>query len=74
MLMGVGSCAFDLPAIFKFKSKNPGPDFYFAGYDLEPDALSALEEGYANITIGQGPYLQGYLPMMAFFPSITIGR
>jgi ABC-type sugar transport system substrate-binding protein len=74
LVMGVGSCAFDLPSIFKVKSKNPNVDFYFAGYDLEPDALSALQEGYANITIGQGPYLQGYLPMMAFFEHFLLGN
>ena len=42
MVMGVGSCAFDLPAIFKLKEKNPQMDFYFASYDLEPDSLAAL--------------------------------
>ncbi len=74
MVMGLGSCAFDLPAIYKFKGNNPDADFYFAGYDLEPDAIKALQGGMANVAIGQGPYLQGYLPMMALFEHLLNGN
>ncbi len=74
MVMGVGSCAFDLPAVLRAKEKNPDMDFYFASYDLEPDALIALEQGLVNIAIGQGPYLQGYLPMMALFEHLLLGN
>ena len=74
MVMGVGSCAFDLPQILKLKEKNPQMDFYFASYDLEPDSLAAIQNGSANIAMGQGPYLQGYLPMMAMFEHILNGN
>ena len=74
MVMGVGSCAFDLPAILVLKEKNPQMDFYFASYDLPPDSLEAIQNGSANIAVGQGPYLQGYLPMMAMFEHILNGN
>jgi ABC-type sugar transport system substrate-binding protein len=49
-------------------------DFYFDSYDLEPDALTALQNGTANIAQGQGPYLQGYLPMMALYEHLLNGN
>jgi len=74
MVMGCGSCAFDGPGILRFKDKYPEADFYFAGYDLEPDGLQALQEKKANILMGQGPYLQGYLPMMALYEHLLNGN
>ncbi len=74
MVIGIGSCAFDLPAILKLKEKNPQMDFYFASYDLEPDALIALQTGAVNIAMGQGPYLQGYLPIMALIEHLMNGN
>jgi ABC-type sugar transport system substrate-binding protein len=58
----------------KLKEKNPQMDFYFASYDLEPDSLTAIQTGAANIAMGQGPYLQGYLPMMAMFEHLLNGN
>ena len=74
MIMGCGSFAFDGPGILRFKDKYPEADFYFAGYDLEPDGLKALQEKKANILMGQGPFLQGYLPMMAMYEHLLNGN
>jgi simple sugar transport system substrate-binding protein len=34
------------------------------GFDLVPDVLTAMQEGYIQITVDQQPYLQGYAPVM----------
>lgn len=74
MVMAVGSCAFDLPALYKFKQKNTNAKFYCVSYDLEPDALKGVKEGILGIAQGQGPYLQGYMPMAAMFENLIKGN
>jgi|GEM_PF-1048595 len=74
MVMAVGSCAFDLPALYKFKQKNTDATFACVSYDLEPDALAGIKEGLLTIACGQGPYLQGYVPMAAIFEHLVLGN
>ncbi len=61
----ISTCAFGVPAMSRHKAKTPGADYVVAGYDLEPDALQGIKDGLANLTLGQRPFLQGYLPIMA---------
>lgn len=42
-----------------------GPDdVYFAGFDLGPATVDAIESGYLDLVIDQQPFLQGYLPIL----------
>ena len=61
----VGFCAQDMPNLTKLREKT-GATFLAAGYDLEPAALQGIKDGFGEITLGQNPYLQGYLPILAF--------
>lgn len=47
----------------KAANQKPG-DVYFAGFDLSPAAVTAIESGYLNLIIDQQPFLQGYLPIL----------
>jgi ABC-type sugar transport system substrate-binding protein len=41
------------------------------GYDLTADNLAALEAGTADVSIGQTPFMQGYLPIKMLHDTIT---
>jgi ABC-type sugar transport system substrate-binding protein len=40
-----------------------GAKWLIAGYDLNVETLDAIKAGTAQVTAGQHPYLQGYLPV-----------
>ena len=69
----VGLCSPDMPNLSKLKEKT-GATFVAAGYDLEPDALVGIQNGFGDVTLGQHPYLQGYLPMMSFCRHFVDGQ
>lgn len=70
--MMVGLCATDMPNLTRLR-ENTGAEFIAGGYDLEPAALEGISLGFGEVTIGQNPYLQGYLPMLALYRNITEG-
>jgi ABC-type sugar transport system substrate-binding protein len=74
MVMLIGSSFLEPGAADQFKRKTAGADFFVAGYDLEPNQLEGIKDGTIDITIGQGPYLQGYLPMAAIFEHLLKGN
>jgi simple sugar transport system substrate-binding protein len=37
---------------------------YFAGFDLGPATVQAIQSGFLNLVIDQQPFLQGYLPIL----------
>jgi simple sugar transport system substrate-binding protein len=39
-------------------------DVYFAGFDLGPASVEAIQGGYLDLVIDQQPFLQGYLPIL----------
>ena len=47
----------------KAANQTPGKVF-FSGFDVTPAAVTAMQEGYLNLSIDQQPYLQGYLPIL----------
>ena len=49
--------------VLKDRGIAPG-DVLLGGFDLVPDVLTAMQEGYIQITVDQQPYLQGYAPVM----------
>jgi simple sugar transport system substrate-binding protein len=45
-------------------SKDLGRKLVVGVFDFEPEVLDLIKQGYVYVTIGQEPYLQGYLPVM----------
>jgi ABC-type sugar transport system substrate-binding protein len=60
----VGLCSMDIPNLAKLKERTKG-QWLVGGYDLGRETLDAVKAGTVQVTIGQHPYLQGYLPVMA---------
>ncbi len=40
-------------------------DIMAIGFDITPDILTGMEQGWINLTSDQQPYLQGYLPVLS---------
>jgi len=70
----ISSCAFGVPAMVRHKQKTEGAEYIVVGYDLEPDALQGIKDGYASLTLGQRPFFQGYLPIMAMCEFLINGN
>jgi simple sugar transport system substrate-binding protein len=64
MVAAVGLASVDLPSLVRIK-KRTNTSWIAAGYDITVEVLDAIRDGTAQVTIGQHPYLQGYLPVLA---------
>jgi len=64
MVAAVGLASVDLPNLIRIK-QHFNAQWVAAGYDLTVEILEAIKDGTAQVTIGQHPYLQGYLPVLA---------
>lgn len=60
----VGLCSMDLPNLAKLKVRSKG-QWLIAGYDLGRETLDAVKADIVQVVVGQHPYLQGYLPVLA---------
>ncbi len=60
----IGLCSMDLPNLAKLKERTKS-QWLIGGYDLGRETLDAIKTGSVQIAIGQHPYLQGYLPVVA---------
>ena len=69
MVAAVGLCSMDIPNMSKLKARLKAP-WAVAGYDLNIETLDAIKAGNCQLTLGQHPYLQGYLPVRALAESI----
>lgn len=61
----VGLCSMDLPNLAKLKVRMKA-SWLVCGYDLGRETMDAIKAGTVQIALGQHPYLQGYLPVLAF--------
>ena len=59
----VGLCAPDIASLGKLQAANPGTKFVSGGYDLTTENLAEIKAGNAYISLGQTPFMQGYLPI-----------
>jgi len=73
MAAAVGLCSVDIPNLAKLKSRS-GATWVIAGYDLNVETLEAIKSGVAQVTVGQHPYLQGYLPVRALVEHLRDGK
>ena len=73
MTVAVGLCSIDLPNMAILKQKT-GAKFKAVGYDEVTDTMNALKAGLVDVAIGQHPYLQGYLPILAMTMQLRDGK
>jgi ABC-type sugar transport system substrate-binding protein len=59
----VGLCAFDIASLGKLQAANPDKPFVSGGYDLPTENLAEIKAGNAYVSLGQMPFMQGYLPV-----------
>ncbi len=69
----VGLCAPDVASLGKLKAANPDSTFIAGGYDLTADNLAQLASGDAYVSLGQTPFIQGYLPVKILLDTIANG-
>jgi simple sugar transport system substrate-binding protein len=53
--------------------KNQGRKYPIVGTDLLYQTLELIREGHIDGTVGQQPYLQGYLPVMYAYQRVVLG-
>ena len=59
----IGLCAPDIASLGKLQAANPDTRFVSGGYDLTAENLAEIKAGNAYISLGQTPFMQGYLPV-----------
>ncbi|MFN8623320.1 MAG: sugar ABC transporter substrate-binding protein [Chloroflexota bacterium] len=67
----IGLCAFDVNSLGQLQAANPDTPFVSGGYDLTAENLQQLNDGTAYISLGQSPFMQGYLPIKMLYDTIT---
>jgi simple sugar transport system substrate-binding protein len=56
-----------------FVRKNQGLKLPIVGADLLYQTLELIRDGFIDGTVGQQPYLQGYLPIMYAYQRVVLG-
>ena len=59
----VGLCAPDIASLGKLQAANAATPFVSGGYDLTAENLAEIKAGNAYVSLGQTPFMQGYLPI-----------
>lgn len=59
----VGLCAPDIASLGKLQAANADTRFVSGGYDLTTENLAEIKAGNAYVSLGQTPFMQGYLPI-----------
>lgn len=59
----IGLCAPDIASLGKLQAANPDTPFVSGGYDLTAENLAEIKAGNAYLSLGQTPFMQGYLPV-----------
>ena len=69
----VGLCAPDIASLGQLQAANPNIEFVSGGYDLTAENLAQIKAGNADVSLGQTPFMQGYLPVKMLVDSIRNG-
>jgi ABC-type sugar transport system substrate-binding protein len=65
----IGLCAPDVASLGKLNAAH-GDKFVAGGYDLTAENLAAIKNGHAYVSLGQSPFVQGYLPVVLLVEAI----
>jgi len=66
----IGLCAPDVTSLGKLNSQI-GDKLVAGGYDTTSANLAAIKNGHAYVTLGQNPFVQGYLPILMMYDAVT---
>jgi ABC-type sugar transport system substrate-binding protein len=69
----VGLCAPDVASVGKL-NRQIGNKLVAGGYDTTAENLAAIERGNAFVTLGQTPFVQGYMPVKMLVDAIRAQR
>lgn len=59
----IGLCAPDVTSLGQLQEANPDKELVSGGYDLTAQNLAQIKAGNAYVSLGQTPFMQGYLPV-----------
>lgn len=68
----VGLTAVETPSLGRLK-EDVGGDFVVGSFDPGAEGLAQMQEGFIDVTVGQNPYLAGYLPVQAIARHVREG-
>jgi simple sugar transport system substrate-binding protein len=51
----------------------PPGQVLLGGFDLVPVVLDEMEAGYIQVQVDQQPFMQGFMPVMMVYQSVTVG-
>lgn len=63
VLIDHGALTASAPGLLKSLGKTAG-EITIAGFDLSPETVGGIRDGYIGLILDQQPYLQGYLPIL----------
>jgi ABC-type sugar transport system substrate-binding protein len=66
----IGLCAPDVASLGKL-NKSTGGKVVGGGYDTTAENLAAIQNGNAFVTLGQTPFVQGYMPVKMIYDALT---
>ena len=66
----IGLCAPDVTSLGKLNSQI-GDKLVAGGYDTTSANLAAIKSGHAYVTLGQNPFVQGYLPILMMYDAVV---
>lgn len=69
----VGTCSTDTVSIGQLNTAN-GMKYIGFGFDVTPETLQVVSDGSVKLTMGQGAYLQGYVPVLAVVEAAREGK
>ena len=67
----IGLCAPDIASLGKLQAANASTRFVSGGYDLTAENLAEIKAGNAYLSLGQTPFMQGYLPIKMLVDTIN---
>jgi ABC-type sugar transport system substrate-binding protein len=69
----IGLCAPDIASLGKVNADS-GDRIVMGGYDETTENLAAIKQGHAFVTLGQSPYIQGYLPVKMMVDALRANK
>lgn len=66
----IGLCAPDVASLGRLNRQN-SDRVVAGGYDTTAENLAAIQQSHAFVTLGQTPFVQGYLPVKMIYDALT---
>lgn len=70
----IGVCDPDLPNLIRLKERDPNAEYAIVGANFVPETIQGLKDGVATASVGQSPFMQGYVPIRAVLEQLVNGQ